>query len=366
MRKRQSRQKLLTAEKGLVSFFVVAIILVVISLVVISFSRIVRREQVQTSDRQFSTQAFYAAETGINDAAEFLNNNPGADGWGSDCNGSSSFIDYAGLTTSSQLDGEVAYTCLLVDKSPSELTYSNVPINSSLVTPINPATADIIDRIVLSWDDINDLTDISNCPVSGVNSLPGRLPGGCEVGGMRVELVPFDTPKNRTELMNERFVTYLQPLASGSSSISYGSGTGDNTGVKESVECDTAIGDGFCEISITGLPGGENEFYIRLRSLYKPTKLSIKALDSSGNVIPLEGSQVAIDATGRAGGVLRRIRVTRPVAKEGFISPEFALKSFDPLCKRYLIAPGDPAGASDFVEYWDGWATTSSECDLSL
>lgn len=63
-------------QAGLVSFMVVTIIMIVLTLIVLAFARLVQREQVQTLDRQLNAQAFYAAESGINDAVRELSANP--------------------------------------------------------------------------------------------------------------------------------------------------------------------------------------------------------------------------------------------------------------------------------------------------
>ena len=56
-------------QDGIVSLIVSITIMIIISLVVISFARLMRTEQEQALDRQLSSQAFYAAETAVNDVA---------------------------------------------------------------------------------------------------------------------------------------------------------------------------------------------------------------------------------------------------------------------------------------------------------
>ncbi|HET6924792.1 MAG TPA: pilus assembly PilX N-terminal domain-containing protein, partial [Candidatus Saccharimonadales bacterium] len=65
-------------ERGMVSIMVTLVMIIVITLIVIGFAQVVRRNQRETLDRQLSTQAYYAAETGINDAykAMFIDSSP--------------------------------------------------------------------------------------------------------------------------------------------------------------------------------------------------------------------------------------------------------------------------------------------------
>jgi Tfp pilus assembly protein PilX len=57
-------------QAGMVAIMVTMILMIVISLIVVGFAQISRRNQRQALDRQLSTQAFYAAETGVNDASD--------------------------------------------------------------------------------------------------------------------------------------------------------------------------------------------------------------------------------------------------------------------------------------------------------
>lgn len=62
-------------QEGMVAIITTMVIMVVVTLVVSSFALIVRREQQQSLDRQLSTQAFYAAESGISAAYDALQKN---------------------------------------------------------------------------------------------------------------------------------------------------------------------------------------------------------------------------------------------------------------------------------------------------
>src|SRR5437762_1324315 len=59
-------------DRGVASIIVTFMFLLVISLIVVAYGRIIRREQQQSLDRQLSTAAFYAAESGINVTVKYL------------------------------------------------------------------------------------------------------------------------------------------------------------------------------------------------------------------------------------------------------------------------------------------------------
>ena len=62
----KKQQAIARNQDGLVSIIIVVILMIVISIIVLSFAKVVRNEQRQTLDRQLSTQAYYAAESGVN------------------------------------------------------------------------------------------------------------------------------------------------------------------------------------------------------------------------------------------------------------------------------------------------------------
>src|SRR4051812_31465613 len=65
-------------EDGLVALLVVGILIILLSLVTVAFTKLMGREARQSLDRVLSTQAYYAAESGINDARDYLNKHPNA------------------------------------------------------------------------------------------------------------------------------------------------------------------------------------------------------------------------------------------------------------------------------------------------
>ena len=61
-------------QKGMAAILITLIMMIVISLIVLGFAQITRHDQQQALDKQLSTEAFYAAESGINDAINAIQN----------------------------------------------------------------------------------------------------------------------------------------------------------------------------------------------------------------------------------------------------------------------------------------------------
>jgi hypothetical protein len=322
-------------QRGLVSFVVVLIIMFVLSLIVLSFAQLVRREQTQTLDRQLNAQAFYAAESGVNDALHALSQ---ADitGYNQNCTGAGSFMDTAGLDN--DLGNGVSYSCLLVDQSPEELRVDAVPTDSSVVLPIRPNGADPLTE--LSFTVEGDAATLTGCPAFRQN--PGTWPGSCSVGMLRIELVEFNGTKTRDDLMKDRAMFYMQPVTSGGDAALGWNEVSDRTlyrsGGQHPAVCTPGGARATCTFRLTGL--NIRNGYLRLRSVYRVVGVAITGT-ASGTPVSFRGAQAEVDATGRVSGVIKRIKVTAPVpidtGADGPL-PEYALQSTETLCKRFQLA----------------------------
>lgn len=339
-------------QSGLISFLVVMVVMLVLTLIVMSYAKIVRREQLQTIDRQLNAQALYAAESAVNDAMNAINTTPALlSSEYNECSGSTSFVAAAGLPQ--DLGDGVAYSCLLVDTSPSQLELQGVNTQKSITTKLRAQGSVPITRLEISWDsDMVGLTNISGCPATGV--FPPAISASCVIGALRFEIVPFDGTPDRLSLINNRAIGFLQPTTTGSSSGAYGLfNTISNQGRPQGVRCD-GTGARHCTFALTTVPFSTG--YIRLRSIYRNTPVTIRAFNGS-NRVSLIDSQVEVDVTGRASGVVKRIKQHRQVNETSAsgVASEFALQSTKTICKRFIFWPsntspslsGVPAGPND-------------------
>ena len=353
-------KKLHHNQSGLMSFIVVIMIMVILTLIVLSFARIIRREQRQAVDRQLNTQAFYAAETAVNDTLDVLSNAPAtspllATDYTTDCG---QFIAAAGLD--SDLGNGVSYSCLLVDTSPPQLRYSSVPPTQSIAMPIRPANAaNPITSVEIAWEDTNPLdvnTNLAGCPTVG--QLLSSWPGTCELGMLRIELVPFNGATSRWALTNIRSIAFVQPRLSGgsasysfneSSSLDHDNFPGERQGIIRGANCVPISGTRRrCVITITGIENADSATwgatngivngYMRIRSLYRTHAVTIRAFSAAGQV-DLRGAQAEVDATGRVSDVLKRVKINAPLIRDEEQFPEFGLQTARSQCKRYELIP---------------------------
>ena len=147
-------------EKGIVSIIVTVILILVMTLIVLGMARNSAREQRQALDRQLSDQAFYNAESGINDWADYLFKN----------SSSITIPDRkitcqaeglpAGTFPNPQPDNKIdgpnganKYTCLLYDKAPQNILISSLSTSESKVMPITPISSGgvALSDLTISW-----------------------------------------------------------------------------------------------------------------------------------------------------------------------------------------------------------------------
>lgn len=337
-------------QSGIVSIIVTLVVMIVISLLVLSYARISRRNQQEALDRQLSTQAFYAAETAVNDATKTFdtNNNlnplnPSMIDYTKDCNGPNSFINAASLATVLDATAGVKYSCLLVDPTPSTVEFTSLGSDSKAV-PIKSKDSSNISTITVAWQDKDGATDFT-CGSSGTfpeNSTTSPWP--CTTGVLRVDLVPTNNA-TRSSLNSSVKTVFFFPGTSGGSTFNFAT---DASGSIIPVNCSTNNTPKYCVATINIGAGATNQYYIRTKTIYGTSAITIKPTNTAGSSVELVGAQAVIDATGKASDVLRRIQVRISLTGGTTTIPEFALQSDDTICKRLIVMNGTAtAGDAD-------------------
>jgi len=327
-------------QDGLVSFMVALFIMLMLTLIVLSFATITRREQRQTLDDQLSSQAFYAAETGVNDARKVLSTTPNKSV--TDCN-----LGAAGFSNN-VLDGAsglISYTCLLINPSPSSLQYPDIPQGTSQIFPVTSASGTNITSITVNWQ--NKLTNSTsnrgiNCPTSG-NGFPTitSYTASCDMPVLRIDIVPLGAiAPNRPNLIANTKTFFMFPQKNiGAQTVNFSTA---NTGDIVRGNCLTTTSP-LCGLTITNL--SQPSYFLRIRAIYEDASVSITASDVSNPTINLSGAQAIIDSTGKANDVLRRIQVRIPVIGASNVpAPDFAIQSANSICKRFFVGAGINAG----------------------
>jgi hypothetical protein len=161
-------------ESGLVSIITVSIVVIILALMTTGFAKVMDRELRQSLDRELAVQANYAAESGMNDARNYISKEASSDTAG-DClktnalNGTQTpyFVDNGNVSTDA--GSLVKYTCVNIDTNPKELVYDIAAGQSKI---IRVATSDVLDKLYFSWNNKQASATSNATALPGTGSYP--------------------------------------------------------------------------------------------------------------------------------------------------------------------------------------------------
>jgi len=350
-------------QKGMVSIIVTMVLMVVMSLIVLGFAQISRREQRDALDTQLSTEAFYAAESGVNDAVSALTSGTPYVGYKpsvagepddslgtGDTNKTHCSPDQAGSPAPALLNNMVdtttntSYTCLLINETPTSLVYSPVTQNNAISADVhfldssnNAASAD---QMTITWQAPSPLL-----PATFPGAFP-KLPTVSNWTGQtalaRLEMTNFSAngptgynDYSRDNLNGSTFTAFLYPSTNNANSIAFDESPAGQGAI---VPGDCATATGICSVTITGV--ASPHVFLRLGALYAPeTQFVITAENALGQPLKMTGGQAVIDSTGKSQDVLRRIQVRLSLGPTG-TPMTYAVQAIDGICKNMQISPG--------------------------
>jgi Tfp pilus assembly protein PilX len=334
------------SQQGMASIVITMVTMIVISLIVLGFATISRREARQSLDQLQSTQAFYAAETGVEDTRKAIKTQI-ANGLPvpakSNCTTNNAGVSIYPTGTAMQIDAasDISYTCLQVDPSPETVEYDGVDSNSTVV----PLTAEsgVIRRVVISWQPESPSGTPASCPSNTTSQLKpqsGANAWSCGYGMLRLDVTPTPSSFTRASISNNTYGAFFQPVNYNAAGTDNYAG---NTAKARLVaaKCDISSY-GKCTATIDNIPA-TTKLSLRLSSMYQASDIKVVAYNdvgSAGTTVPIVGLQAEVDVTGKATDVLRRIKVRLPLVASGTLMPSNAITSNGSICKRFATAPG--------------------------
>lgn len=343
-------------ERGITAIVVTAILMIIISITTLGFAQVAQREQKQALDNQLSTQAFYAAESGVNLAISKLNSITGNK---TNCGASAPFFP-AEYVVSAATD--VHITCLMVQKRVPDLIFQDV--TGPRVTKIKDLNGNPFTAINVSWQNQSGAAGFG---CGGVGNLPSLGAGdgwNCGQPLLRIDLVPIcesGACLSQDTLFNSQSTFFLYPITSGAkpNNVAFTSGSlgspAPTATHMQGVRCDTSTSTPrYCGARIV-MPGNSAVYAARISAMYGSANVHITASTAAGTSTLIEG-QSNIDSTARAADVLKRVQ-TRVSSGGGSSESGGPLTiTGTGLCKRYfvtdttttatgsLLDPTDPCG----------------------
>jgi len=309
------------------SMLTVIFLALILTIITTSFVRLSVTEQRQAIDDDLTTRAFYAAESGVEDAkraiARFQASQPvnlNAD----ECQPADVVPDGV---LSADLDTE--YTCQLIDMSPANFQ-AELSIWEAVTIPLRasgPFNAVRIDWHIYNAGDSynrrgNSAQDLPTMPSWTGSNYPAMLRSGI-----------FSHPNSANFASDQvaQSVMFLNPAVSVQSSNLSNDGQIRNGGCAASPNS----GQYACTTTISGVNSART-FYLRLQSLYRGTNVQVTLLDN-GTPVPLDDVQAIVDVTARAGDVFRRVEARVSLITDGFPFPDIALWSNTDICKDFTV-----------------------------
>jgi Tfp pilus assembly protein PilX len=349
-------------EQGFASIVITLIIIIVLALLTVGFAQLARREQQSALTKQLSSQAFFAAESGINDVIKALPTLLLANAVtpiSKDQCLSSTYLPRENLNVGTG----VSYSCVLLNLQPPSLVYSEVGSASSRNTTFS--TTNPINSIKVNWSSATNKTTFRPNLASGFS--PNTPANWNSPAVVQVSLTPLGNGLlGRAALTSNTFTAYLYPTTGGGN-VTYNP-TGSGQGPIVAGNCDTTTF--VCGVTINGVPGGAGHYYLlRLVNYYDTSNISVNEAKNTvtGATYNFVNGQAQIDSTGRARTVLKRLQVR--VSLTGNSSsgagtsvnlPDTTIEASN-ICKR----PETEPTVTNYIDTNGSVVSSGEPCDLN-
>lgn len=335
------------SQKGFAAIVVTLIVMTIVVLLVIGFVAIVNRESRSSIDQQLSSQAFYAAETGVNDAAQLIADETSTLTKIETCDE----FDSSSLAATKQLDDNVEYTCVLVDSRPDSLDIQSVKTDNPTVLLIKPVddagTPVALKSLTISWQ-AEDVPDTVNFP-GAITAAGDTFPADASLFGsapvLRAAITNLND-LNRQDLVENTYTFFLRPQGvSIGNNVPLADGP-TNQGEVIGSYCTESGDPRFCSKTITGFDssfvdqGNDEGFLLVLRSFYINADVHVVGIDVNDNEVLFEDQQAVIDSTGRANDVLRRVQARVPIRNQYNLPGGPETSKLGGVCKLLQLTPG--------------------------
>src|SRR3989344_1933256 len=347
-------------QAGMASIVVVSMLVIILTLISVGYARLMSRTLNSSVNNQLGSGAYYAARSAISDATAYLADNP--DVVADDCDDLLGTPGEGLEPSSNQLlqasNQAVSYKCILIDQTPTELSYQKIDAFKSQVVKLDPVGS-AITSLRLTWQGSNG--DGVGSPDNLTLPSPTNWATRKYEPLLRVTIYPVVNDADQLTLIEGRAKTFfLYPSSGGSQSFSFGT----TNGSLQSITCSSS-NNYHCNVNITNLNcGGDcGYYYLRLTPFYAQADIKIKA---NGGLTEFVGAQAAIDATAKSNTSTRRLLATVDIGTNNISPsdnaiPEYAIRSATTLCKRLNVNQPLPATPTNGID-----SSAQAYCNLTL
>ena len=327
-------------QAGMVSIMVTIIMMLIISLIVLGFSEVTRRNSREALDRQLSATAYYAAESGVDDAVSWLkvpaNLSTALPATArTTCSGAGSFISTLGNKNVLDTPTDTQYTCLLVDDQPPNLLQKNIAMGTNTIWKMASSDAANITSFTFTFSQDSSSTNTGTC-----DTLDQFRPAAtrCKFGVLRIDLantngtISTAVPSQAAALAGLTKTLYIQPATSASPATIAAADTNSAYNFTCKVTGTT------CTVTVT-MPSNSNAYYGRFSMMYAGSDAINVSGTTTNGAMNFIGGQAIIDSTGKSVDELRRLQVRVGLTPTNDSSlPINAVQSTQTICKHFQVS----------------------------
>lgn len=137
-------------QTGFASVVIAMVMVLVMALITIGFAQLARREQKNTLNRQLATQAYLAAETGVNDAIKALKNHTIPDTAPDNQCLTTEFPDNQ-IPDNATSGQDVAYTCVMINRELDRTIFDNVGNGKARSFIFKASSGNGVGTLTIGW-----------------------------------------------------------------------------------------------------------------------------------------------------------------------------------------------------------------------
>ncbi len=332
-------------QAGAVAMISVVLFSIIISILAMAYARTIIAQQRQSVNYDLSTRAYYAAEAGVQDAIRELNTNADVLKDGQDtCKNGAQYLGGSADGTLGDSQGALAYTCQLVDPTPSVLSGSTT--SDSVLWQIKPAAPTGSYKVTINWSNPSS-GDPELVPRGDGSKLMPPVESWADNGYHPLLRASFIlAPANATRSDYGQEVFFLNPTSQTATDIIVNPQAGvqqNASKVTNNAKCLGGNNGAYKCTQTFSVPSGlvnSGSLYLVVHSVYAKTNYKVSLADAvTGKEIGFKNNVVTVDVTAKAGNVFRRVKQQVPVDggyKESWFDAS-GLVVGDGICKLFTV-----------------------------
>lgn len=330
---------------ALLTSIIVGLLLIIITSGAIAVST---GELRQATDYDNSIKAYYAAESGAEDAIAAirrgLNDGQSLNSLAKNTCTPYNLPPYAVSSYANlSADGNVKYTCQIVNVQQNQL---NGTLSAEESAQIDLSSTAGFTQLRLKWNQ----RGTSDPQGYAKNSIPISFPIGSAWSGiypsvMETTVISYPNAASFNSCNVRTITAVLKPANTSNNTLSIPSLNANdcatpNTAVATPVLTDCnpsgATGSYDCTMTISGFNPLNNRYVIRLNSRYSSAHYQLEALSAGGINQIIPNAQLVIDVTGRSGDISRRVLLQAPLNGQSPLN--YVLLANDSICKVLTVS----------------------------